>query len=195
MMRSPRIAPAAVALIALLGQVAAGPSTSAPADHELSLTIGDEATIDGGAPGGINYTPVVTGGTQPEPTCSKSPEAYCEATLVELSADVPADAPRGRVTATLSMTLDAVQPIADFDLFVYESDADGARGGRLASSGALAGGQIAPTQDGIFWRCPASDECVDLPVTFRTGDEPQYLLVEVHYAIAPVSYRLDLALN
>jgi hypothetical protein len=180
--------------MALAVLVAASPAASS-ADHDVALTPGDSVTVDGGPTGGINYTPIVTGGTQPEPTCAKTPDAWCESTLVELSADVPADAARGRLMATFAMTLNATQPVSDFDVFIYASDEAGERGARLTSSGSLLGGQIAPVQDGILYRCPDSDECAELSMTFRDGDEPQYVLVEVHYAVAPVSYVMDLSLS
>lgn len=191
-----RILAASFATLALVGGIAAGPTQQASsADHDVVLTPGEAAHVDGGAPGGINYTPIVTGGTQPEPTCTHDPSTYCESTLVMLSADVPDDAPRGRVTSTFALTLDAVAPVADFDVYVFQSDETGARGARLDTSGALAGGQVAPAQDGILWRCPGSDECIEMSVSFRQGDEPEYLLVEVHYSIAPVSYVMDLSLS
>ncbi len=187
---------ALAAALVLGAALAAAPATNrADIDHEVALTVGDTAAVDGGMAGGINYTPIVTGGTQPEPTCAKTPDAYCEATLVELTAVVPDDAPRGRLKATFDLLLSAQAPISDFDVFVYETDESGERGGRLASSGALAGGQVAPVQDGIFWRCPASDECVELPITFHQGAETTWLLVEVHYAVAPVPYSMDLGLS
>lgn len=159
--------------------VAVLPMTAAsavPVTHELAVSPGETVTWDGTARTGVN--PNYNGlSAQLEPvfgparTCRETPEALCEYALVAATNPVPEDDADGRVSKSMTVTLDnfvAPSPASDFALTVYETDAAGETRGAEVS-----------TSDNT--EVPDPDEQVRVTV-ITTRDAPtRYFLIEVAY--------------
>lgn len=172
------LAPALAAAIAL-GTVAAGQSQQQPADHEVELAIGEQASVDGGAPQGVNAAYDHASGTP----CSKDPQSYCEHVLIKLSNPYEEEnARKGRERANAVITLTtASNYLSDYDLMVYESDADGTKGSMIASSTAF------PIDNS-----GESTEQVNLVVTTTEETTEVWVLAELVYFSAFEAYHLDI---
>lgn len=102
-----------------LGAVAPTAHAAIPPDRAATLTAATPSyTWDGPQASGYHVYWTAPLAFDPQ-KCSKEPETYCDATLVKLDA-----APDS--TATLTVTLsDYSSPAADFDVYIYTSDAAG----------------------------------------------------------------------
>ncbi|NND83752.1 MAG: hypothetical protein HKN46_01235 [Acidimicrobiia bacterium] len=135
-----RLLTPAIAMGLALSAVAAAPAQdrSADVDHEVTVEIDSIVTVDGGVPQGVNpgYNEGVTG-------CSKDPHAYCETMLVQLVNEYDEDkAKKGRERANAVFTLTTgTNQVSDYDVFWYESDADGTKGAQIGSSTAFPYGE------------------------------------------------------
>ncbi len=171
-----RIATLLAAGAVALGTVAAAPSQQRPApDHEAELVPGDSVHIDGGAPQGVNpgYFDVTEG------ACNKDPNTYCEHTLVHVVTEVPEDVERGRLRTNLQIVVTSPDlPVSDFDLIVWESDADGERGSQVGQS--ASGGYV----DAV--------EQLNVVVTTTPDEQDAWFLVDVVYYLGGPNYDLDL---
>lgn len=164
--------------VALSVAAAPAPTTGSTADdtaevdYEVSLESGGSETVSSSpAPGGVNalyfeQAPGV-GGAE---SCSKSPDTYCEHILVELTKPVPADDEDGKVKGLVSAVLET--EAADYDVFLYESDATGTIGAELDRSTAF------PLGD--------TSESVSGQVTTTVDDPTTHVLVRVVF-FAPVT--------
>lgn len=135
----------------------------AETDFTGELTPGETFTWEG-APAGLN--PLYFEG---DAGCSTDPTNYCEYALLAYTNPVPEDDADGRVRRSSSITITPTT-LADFDLQVYASDADGTMGSMVGSSTAF----------------PVENEGVETvaAIISTTTEEPTvYLLVEIiHFA-------------
>ena len=107
--------------------------------------------------------------------CSKDPNAYCEAILVGFDLTLTEEeiaAGKTRKTANAEIAIgDPTVPVYDFDLKVYESDAEGTKGAEVASVG--------------DWDETPGEETATISGVRGTVDAPiKYYLVEVVYFYA-----------
>lgn len=181
------------------GLVAAAPAADhTSADHEFTVSPGDEFTVEGGAAQGINVTPLVNDST----TCGKDLDNYCETIYVEIDRPVPADENGDSQFAftTISFDMTANVPGEDYDVFVYQSDDEGNKLYQYSSEegvGQSANGPACAEICGLgvgdplgFYGnfCDASDECVDFDVLTSTNAPTNHILIEVVYFAAASGY-------
>lgn len=168
---------------ALATTVAAAPAaSSAPADHEVEMVLGDSVHIDGGAPQGMNPDYFDTTGQGLGGQCTKDVSSYCEWTLVHVVTEVPADAKGGRLKSNLGLTLTSPDfPLSDFDLVLWESNADGERLEQVGYSGS--GGYV--------------DAVESMSIKVQTTPEIQdaWFLVDVVYYFGGPNYDLDITFD
>ncbi len=166
-----------------IASVAAAPSQAgrADVDHEVELLIGESATVDGGVPQGVNPSPFVGGSTGSDLTCSKAPNEYCETILVHLTnpyEEENARKGRERANANFELTTGS-NMLSDYDVYWYESDADGTKGAQIASSTAF------PVDNS-----GESTEGATLVITSTPDDDEVWVLVEVYYFSALEAYSM-----
>ena len=134
-----------------------------PAVPVGGITVGDQTVpVVGTVPG-----MVVADGLQ----CTKDPTAYCETVLVGFDLALTAEevaAGKTRKSGNAQIAIDNPTVAAyDYDLAVYESDAEGARGAQVGTSGA-------------FDETPG-EEALDVPIKGTIDEPTDYYLVEVIY--------------
>jgi hypothetical protein len=171
----------AAALVAF-STVAAGPAQSrADVDHEVALAIGEDATVAGGVAGGVNpdyFTASAFGAT-----CNHDPHTYCETVLINVSNPFEEEnAKKGRERATLFINMAPTQPVADFDLVVYESDEDGTVGSEIGRSGQT------PVADNM-----ESSESVTAVISTTKDETEVWVIAHVIYFAAPSDYTMDVS--
>jgi hypothetical protein len=114
---------------------------------------------------------VVSDGLQ----CSKNPDAYCETILVGFDlALTPEEIAAGKIRkrANGEVTIgNPTVPLYDFDLAVYQSDADGSKGPQVGTSGALD-------------ETPGEEAVSIAGITGTIAEPTAYYLVEVVYFYA-----------
>jgi hypothetical protein len=130
-----------------LGSEAADPPPGI--DKQGTVVIGTPYDWDGSTAIGLNqyyWDPAGQGNVGPftHTTCDKTPQYYCDQILVEFSnplTQLEIDSGKKSKTKTATVTIDNFTPTegpaTDFDLFSYESDANGTLGAQLASDGNL----------------------------------------------------------
>ncbi len=171
------VAPVLGAALAL-SAVAAGPAerSQRSVDHEVEVAIDESVVVEGGVPQGVNplYHEAGTG-------CSHDPHAYCETLLVRFTnpyEEENARKGRERANAVFELTTGTNQ-VSDYDVFWYESDADGTKGEQIGSSTAFPYGA-------------SSSEGATI-VTSTTEDETEvWVLVEVVYFSAIEAWNMSI---
>lgn len=187
----------------MLVAAAPGASTDAPEGyaHEVLLDTSAEetrtASVAGGLPGGVNLTPFL-GTAGVDQTCGTDVSDYCEVTYLAVTnpvADTDPDNPNEFDRFRLDINVVADVPGADFDLFVFETNADGTeRSTEVASSGNAPGcAQLCGTQaDPAYTNlCSGYDECITSELVTFEGAETVYLRVEIVYFASPAGYTAD----
>jgi hypothetical protein len=121
----------------------AAPATAAP-DYQGVAVAGQPYVWNGTVATGVNVAWV-----QGDGTCTKTPDTYCDQVLIRYDMPIPDDmipAPTDQEqvvffdsTGQIKIDTYAPFPLCDFDLYAYSSDASGARGDELDSSGEAAG--------------------------------------------------------
>lgn len=177
--RRPPIVAILLAVVALPLITAAGPPADAAArvDHEVALTVGEDAAVDGGAVAGVNYAHL--GGTDETYPCGDDPAMMCRTILVELTNPFDADADRGRERATLSLALHG-DGVGDAAIMVYASDVEGKRGDQVGGQDEL--GTLA-------------DEATTVSITTTPDQETVHVLVEVFFHAWAGTWSMDLAFS
>lgn len=183
------------ATAALVGSgLAFAPATQqAETTHQVTFSEDGTATVEGGMPGGANVSPFIG-----DPVCSTAPDSYCETILLTVEQPVADEAPDAIDFGLGEVGIDvtAAVPGADFDLFVYESDADATKGTQIASSGNLSACTqlcgTAPDPAGLYNDCLGVDECVEFNVSTSDLDGTKHFLVEVVYFATPAGYTANL---
>lgn len=173
----------------LIGVIAAGlvPAWGASAapvevDHQVAVTAGEVAEWDGEPAVGANinyfnnFQAEPVGQVFPIGQCSQDdPRTYCEYALIALSNPVPEDDADGRLRKSATIKLDGFNPVpdpvTDFDLLVYESDAEGTKGTEVGQDGSIL--------DADF------TEVVTASVTTTRTEPVKYLLAEIVYYASP----------
>ncbi len=172
----------AAATLFAFGAVAAGPASQADIDHTVELTVGEIASVAGGVAQGFNLTPTLTaasGGIE----CSKSPDTYCEKVLITVTNPFEEEnAKKGRERANLSVALTPTVAAADFDLYLFEADADGNEG---AEVGASDGTPLVSDPDSI--------ERVNMVVSTTAESTTTSYIAWVVYFAAPSDYTMDVS--
>lgn len=173
-------------------------SQQAETTHQVTFTEDGTQTVQGDVPGGIN----LTGFTEDGVRCSSDPDAYCETILVTVEQPVADDGDPDTLSFGLGeVVMDTTADVqgGDFDITVFESDAEASRGSELASSGNFLACAtfcdvplVQPNQ------CEAADECLEFNVsTSELGGTKHYLVEVVYFAAVSghttnISYtRLD----
>ena len=104
--------------------------------------------------------------------CTKDPQNYCDYTLVSLTNPVPDTDADGKLKKTANMSLTEFGPlpgpISDFDLKIYESDANGTKGPMVNTPWTTA-------------QPPDYEEHYAVSVTTTTTQPTKYYLLEVIY--------------
>lgn len=172
-------------------------SQQAETTHQVTFSEDGTATVEGGLPGGFNLTPLIDGTS----TCSAEPHQYCETILLTIGQPVADEDPEeidfGLGDVTIDIT--AAVPGADFDLYVFESDAEANKGTQVTNSGNAAAcaqvcGSGAPDPVGLWYnQCEGTDECVDFSVTTSEFAGTRHYLVEVVYFASPAGYTGELS--
>jgi hypothetical protein len=181
-------APRAALVAALAGLGLAAPAGAAT-DNSVAVTPAAPTADWTGAVGSGLNTSFFLGGTGPIPdgACAKDPNTMCESTLVHVTGD-------GIGAGSVKFRIDGFQPVSDFDLRVYTSDATGAPDDDLtAPHGDVADSSPLGTDD------PRHSSAGDFETTIvdlgtyldgEGGPVDQYFLVEVPYFIvAEDSYK------
>jgi hypothetical protein len=118
-------------------------------DQAGTVVIGTPFNWNGSTATGLNqyyWDPAGQGDVGPltHTTCNKDPLFYCDQILVEFSnplTQAEIDAGKKTKTKSATVTIDTFSPadgpVTDFDLFTYESDANGTLGAQIDSDGAL----------------------------------------------------------
>jgi hypothetical protein len=171
------IAPVLACALAVGSFAAAPAAQQQAADHNVELQVDESATVDGGAPGGINLS------NQTEQSCSKGPADYCETILVKLTNPYEEEnAKKGRERATAVFTLTTPDVlVSDYDLFLYESDEAGAKGSEIGTAGEFP----LLIQD--------STETATVSITTTQDVQEVWVLVEVSYFAAAAPYAMDIS--
>ena len=164
-------------LVAVLPFAAAG----AEVDHEGVVAQGTPFEWEGEPATGTalgNFT----GGTVPQTAleCSKTPDSYCEFVLLAFDVSLTEEeiaAGKTRKTANGEIAIgNPTLPAYDFDLKVYDSDAEGTKGAQVASVGDLdeTPGEETATISGIRGT-------VDQPIKY-------YLVEVIYFTVVQGSY-------
>jgi hypothetical protein len=171
--------PLLASVLAVAAVAAAPAEQQQAADHSVELQIDESATVDGGAPGGINVS------NQTEQSCSKGPADYCETILVKLTnpyEEESAKKGRERATAVFTLTTPDVL-VSDYDLFLYESDESGDKGSQIGTAGEFP----LLVQD--------STETMTASITTTQDVQEVWVLVEVSYFSAAAPYAMDISFS
>lgn len=162
-----------------LGTVAAGPNEASQAaiDHEFELELGDAASDVGSQPVGINVENYVGDGY----SCDGAPNHTCGIALVKVTNPYEEEnAKKGRERATLNVVVTPDFAGSDYDVLVFESDADGNQGAEVGSAGGV------PVTDH-----PESVESVSVVVTTTEEETERYFLVWIVHWATVGSYTID----
>ena len=104
--------------------------------------------------------------------CGDTATDYCETRLFELSNPLTEADTKPRRTKNVTITINnfgpVPDPVTDYDLIVYASDAQGAMGAEIGSST-----NFGHEQEG--------DESVTLPIETTRAEPSKYVLVEIVY--------------
>jgi hypothetical protein len=129
-----------VLMIAAFAALIPTAPAAAAADHSGTVSAGTPFTWVGTTATGVN-TSAFAGNL----TCGKDPTNYCDGTLLQVNLPIPDSmlpAPTSEpqtvvLDATVSVTIDtyAPDPLCDFDLNIFSSDATGTQGDQIDSSG------------------------------------------------------------
>lgn len=143
---------------------------------------GESGDVAGGLPGGVHpgYFGIVDLGTTGQ--CTSDPDAYCESVFITVANPLTEeDIAAGKTSrrANLDIVLTPTHPVADFDLVLYSSNADGDVLGEAAMSG---GAPIADSE--------TSSESVYLPVVTREAMPELHFVAHVVYFAAPSDYAM-----
>ena len=148
-------------------------SGASAADKTGTVVAGTPYAWDGVVATGTAFQNFI-GGTGPVPPleCSKDPTSYCETVLVGFDltlteAEKLAGLTRKRVNGEISIGSPTV-PVYDFDLIIYDSDANGTKGARLGSVGDLD-------------ETPGEESYTLSGITGTIANPIKYYLVEVVY--------------
>lgn len=174
---------AAVVTLPLLG----GPAQAAP-DRTMTVANGKSATWTGATATGMNqyyWDPAGVGPAGPveDHKCTKDVQYYCEVILVKFENPFTeaelADPKKKFKERAATIVLDNFSPafpVSDFDLLVYESDANGTVGPLIDSDGA-----IGPTDN---------TEQVDFTITTTRTEPAVYVLAHVvYYQVVNGNYK------
>ena len=166
-----------ITLVAAVAAVAMLPGSGAMAAPARTLDIVSDGitavskTWNGTTATGANITHFWTEDDAALPDkCGTTTTDYCDTTLIKVTNAVPV----GKTKLVRTLTVTATEfspipgPIADFDIKIYESDANGTRG--LYASGPFATAQP-----------PDSDETASVSVTTLPNTPTKYYLVDVIY--------------
>lgn len=167
-------------LTTLILALAILPATAAlgEADHAVELVPGEGGfTWDGTETVGVNpnFHPWAPQASDVFPVgeCSKDPNYYCDTILVKYVNPVPEDDADGRLTQRSTITIDNYTfPGSDFDLRIWQSNADGERLTMLGETG----------------ENPGDPETFTTTITTTTEIAERYVLYEVGYFAAAGGY-------
>ena len=174
-------------LVLLVTAVVAAPASAAP-DRSLSMSAGERTDWQGASATAVtNYyywEPFGAGNVGPltSHVCNKERTTYCEQIVLELKNPVTAAEQAAGVTSKLesvTIWLDSFStangPVNDFDLLVYESDANGTRGQLIQS-------------DGDTFN--TTKELVTFDVTTDAARPSEFVLIDVvYYQVVSGSYK------
>lgn len=112
-----------------------------------------------------------------EGTCTHNVESYCETVFIEFSnplTQAEIDAGKTKHTKTATITINNFGPVpdpaTDFDLVVFESDAEGTKGEEIGRSA-------------VFGPDQAGDESVSIPLTTTISQPSVFVLLDVVYFV------------
>lgn len=167
--------------LALVLPVTASGAAQADIDATYTLNVGESATYESAVlPGGANPLYFDQGGVGGDESCSKDLDTYCEHVLVELVNPVADDGnPATDATARRNLSVELTTPAADYDMFVYASDADGTIGGELGRSTAF---PIGDTGESVF-----------TSITTRESAPTQHVLVRIVFFAPTTPPTVDIA--
>jgi hypothetical protein len=154
------------------------PSGAGAAPDETATVGPDETVSFTRDAAGVNFCyfglPIVGTTTCPglnPGTCTKSPQQYCDAILVEFTNPVPDTDADGKLKRSASLAL-ATGEYSDYDVIAYASTPDGTKGAEVGRSTA------SPPPLGS-----TSDESISLSITTTTAAPSSFVLIEViHWA-------------
>lgn len=154
------------------------------ATHTVSFTEDGTKTVYGGPPGGVNLTPFNPLGSQ---QCTDEVDGYCETVLIEVQQPVANEDEQAFELGTGSLSIETTSnvPGGDFDIFLYESTADGYQGKQLDSSGNAPGCAVNCATPAHFTKCSGADECITVDVDTNEADAARFYLLEVYYFATP----------
>jgi hypothetical protein len=155
-----------------------------PPDISKKVDFGTTYTWEGSTALGLNllYWGDPTGGNATF-ACGDATDNYCDTILLEYSNPLTqVDIDTGKTKRTKSTTITVnnfgpvPDPVTDFDLIIFESDAQGTRGTEIARSG-----DFGPQQGG--------DESVGASIVTTLAEPSKFVLVEVvYFAVANSKY-------
>ena len=162
-----------VATMLVLATVVLSTAPALAADRQRRVTAGGSESWTTRVATGLNTSHMATEDDQFNPeACGKEALNYCDTTLLTLANPVPPDDSDGMLRRNVTIALASANPLAsagDYDLKIYESDSNGAKG-PLAADFA----QAAP---------PNSLESYSFEVpTSRSGPEKFYLVEVIYFA-------------
>jgi hypothetical protein len=175
-----------LALTAMLVVLPATAHAEPPDGPAVKVSAGTTYTWDATPTTGLNvaYWGVPFTGVGATSACGDEVADYCETRLFELSNPLTqADIDAGRTKRTKSATITinnfgpVPDPVTDYDLLVFDSDANGTRGDELATSTAYGHEQ-------------AGDESVTLSIVTTLAEPSKYVFVEiVYFAVVNSSFK------
>lgn len=166
-----RIIVMSAAALAVL--IPAGQAQAVPVTHTVEVAANEVKTWEGtpGVGANVNYNGVAPP-LGPARTCTDDIQTKCEYALVKLTNPVPEDDADGRLTKTVSITLNNFRPLdspfTDFALAVYTTDEEGS----------IRGDEVGFSDNSDV---PDPDEQVFFTVVTTTTSPTAYFLVEVAY--------------
>ena len=174
----------ALALVAMLVLIPTAAKAETP-DFTAKVDAGATHTWQGSTAMGLNVNyHGMFNGVHPTAagTCSDDRDSYCDTILVELSNPLTqAEIDAGKTSKKKNVTITTTgygpvpDPVTDFDLEVYASDAQGTKGDSLGESG--------------VWGYDDGDgtETVTTQITTTLTEPSKFVLVEVVFFIVPNS--------
>lgn len=167
---------ARVVLSALAVLLVAPPASADAPDYTKELLAGETFTWAGNPTHGTNlmYWGDPATGSNANPTCAKTVDAYCETARFSFTNPVPQGDVDGILEGAVRITIDAANDYSDYDLIVFASDAAGTKGPEVARSAAFA--------------YAATTETVNIPIETTVTEPTVHLHVEVVYFAASGGY-------
>ncbi len=172
----------ALAGVTAVATVAAAPGAErrADVDHEFELALGDTASAAGSTPVGLNVQNYID-----DYSCDGSPEHSCELALIKVTNPYEEEnAKKNRERANLTIAVTPDVPASDYDVLVFESDADATKGSQVGNAGGV------PMLDH-----PESVETVNAVVTTTEDETERWFLVWIVHWSTVGSYTIDVAFD